>query len=110
MRAEKRLERLEFYVTMLLDMVEKERYPFYYLVMKKQLEKQDIEGLLKVCSELNKQYEAQKAEGLLLYDPLLTTFEKMLPQKLDLQETVEAMEYQGLFKPLMREFLSLIKR
>ncbi|MDD1369659.1 DUF1878 family protein, partial [Bacillus sp. MHSD17] len=59
---------------------------------------------------LNEQYVVEKAEGLLLFDALLDQFEKALPHQLEVHETAEALAKQGLFKPLMNEFLSMIAK
>ena len=78
----------------------------YSLIIKKKARKKDIERILNLCEKLNEQYVVEKAEGLLLFDALLDQFEKALPHQLEVHETAEALAKQGLFKPLMNEFLS----
>ncbi|PIE95044.1 wall-associated protein [Bacillus fungorum] len=106
----RRLEQAEYYVDLLFKMIDEEKCPFYSLVIKKKARKKDIERILKLCEILNEQYVVEKAEGLLLFDALLDQFEKALPHQLEVYETAEALEKQGLFKPLMNEFLSMIAK
>jgi hypothetical protein len=106
----KQIETMQYHLSLLLQTIDKEKFPFYYILVKNQIEKEEIENFLQFCENMNKNYEMQKAEGLLWYAPLLTEFEKALPQKLVLRETVEAMEKQNLFRPLMLEFLKLMKK
>lgn len=63
--------------------------------------------MLTLCEELNKQYILEKQEGLLLFDALLEQFKKALPHQLEVNETAEALERQGLFQPIMQEFLRM---
>lgn len=77
---------------------------------KEKARKKDIERILKLCERLNEQYVVEKAEGLLLFDALLDQFEKALPHQLEVHETAEALAKQGLFVPLMNEFLRMIAK
>ena len=104
----RRLEQAEYYVDLLFKMIDEEKCPFYSLIIKKKLVK-DIERILNLCEILNEQYVVEKAEGLLLFDALLDQFEKRFHQ-LEVHETAEALAKQGLFKPLMNEFLSMIAK
>ncbi|PGA33267.1 DUF1878 family protein [Bacillus wiedmannii] len=106
----RRLEQAEYYVDLLFKMIDEEKCPFYSLIIKKKARKKDIERILHLCEILNKQYVVEKAEGLLLFDALLDQFEKALPHQLEVHETAEALAKQGLFKPLMNEFLSMIAK
>ncbi|MDM5187388.1 DUF1878 family protein [Bacillus sp. DX4.1] len=104
----KRLEQAEYYVELIFKMVDEDKCPFYSLIIKKKVRKKDIERVLTLCEELNKQYILEKQEGLLLFDALLEQFEKALPHQLEVNETAEALERQGLFQPIMQEFLRMI--
>lgn len=104
----KRLEQAEYYVGLLFNMIDEDKCPFYSLIIKRKVKKQDIERLLRECEQMNEQYIIEKQEGLLLFDSLLTQFEKALPNDLELMETIEALEKQGLFQPLMQEFLKMM--
>ncbi|WP_369900758.1 DUF1878 family protein [Bacillus manliponensis] len=104
----KRLEQAEYYVGLLFNMIDEDKCPFYSLIIKRKVKKQDIERLLRECEQMNEQYIIEKQEGLLLFDSLLIQFEKALPNDLELMETIEALEKQGLFQPLMQEFLKMM--
>ncbi|CAM4084348.1 wall-associated protein [Bacillus manliponensis] len=104
----KRLEQAEYYVGLLFNMIDEDKCPFYSLIIKRKVRKQDIERLLRECEQMNEQYIIEKQEGLLFFDSLLTQFEKALPNDLELMETAEALEKQGLFQPLMQEFLKMM--
>jgi hypothetical protein len=68
----------------------------YRLLIHNRVEKQQVEPFLAFCELLNKKYKLQKAEGLLLYHPLLTEFKKMLPTSLPLEDTIQATVQQGI--------------
>ncbi|MDC2863691.1 MULTISPECIES: DUF1878 family protein [unclassified Bacillus (in: firmicutes)] len=106
----KRLEQAEYYVSLLFNMIDEEKCPFYSLIIKKKVMKRDVERLLVLCEQMNEQYIMEKQEGLLLFDELLHKFERALPQSLEGKEAAEALERQGLFQPLMQEFLRMIAK
>jgi hypothetical protein len=106
---EKRLETLEYYQTLLLQMIESTHFPFYRLVMERGLNKGEIEDIYRLCNELSFEHEEQKAQGLVIYTDLLTQFAGQLNSKLDIVETVQAMSKQGLYSSLMKDFLALMK-
>ncbi|MFC3883802.1 DUF1878 family protein [Bacillus songklensis] len=107
---ESRLARLEFYIQLLLESTALNSQPFYELVVKKELTKQEFDDIFEICEELSKKYDKQKAEGLLDYTPLLIQFVGMLTPKIAPDEAVDALSKQGLYKGLMREFSEIIKR
>jgi len=88
-------------------MIDEDKCPFYSLIIKKKARKKDIERILNLCEQLNEQYIVEKQEGLLLFDALLEQFEKALPHQLEVNETAEALHRQGLFQPIMQEFLRM---
>ncbi|MEI4801597.1 DUF1878 family protein [Bacillus sp. NPDC077411] len=106
----KRLEQAEYYVSLLFNMIDEQKCPFYSLIIKKKVMKCDVEHLLVLCEQMNEQYLMEKQEGLLLFDELLNKFERALPESLEGKETAEALERQGLFQPLMQEFLRMIAK
>jgi hypothetical protein len=106
---EKRLETLEYYQTLLLQMIEPNRFPFYRLVMEKRLTREEIEELYSLCNDLSFLHEEQKAQGLVIFTNLLTQFAGQLNAKLEIDETVYAMSNQGLYSSLMKDFLFIIK-
>jgi hypothetical protein len=106
---ENRLETLEYYQTLLLQMIEPNHFPFYRLVMEKGLNRQEIEEIFTLCRGLSILHEDQKAQGLVIFTDLLTQFAGQLNSKLDISETVQAMLNQGLYNSLMTDFLALMK-
>ncbi|MDQ0232311.1 YhaI family protein [Metabacillus malikii] len=105
---ETRLATLEYYQQLLLEMIDSDKCPFYRLVMERGLTKSEVEGVYRLCDELNEEYEQQKAQGLVIYTDLLTQFAGLLNEKLNVNETVYAMIKQGIYEPLMNEFKHLI--
>lgn len=103
-----RIAKLEYYQLLLLEMIDDERLPFYQLIIKARLTKQEVEDLLSFCEELNKQYEKQKAEGFVVFSPLLTQFAGMLHPKLNPEATIFALFNQGMYTGLMTEFRKII--
>ncbi len=105
---EKRLETLEYYQTLFFQMIDKNAGPFFHLVIKNGLTKEEIEGIHAICQELQNQYEDQKAQGLVIYTDLLTQFAGQLHPKLNVDETVQALLKQSLYRELMEEFSKII--
>lgn len=105
----RRLEQAEYYVDLLFKMIDEEKCPFYSLIIKKKLVKR-YWTYTKSLWNTERTICSGKAEGLLLFDALLDQFEKALPHQLEVHETAEALAKQGLFKPLMNEFLSMIAK
>jgi len=105
---EKKLEILEYHIQLLLEMSDQTKFPFYQLIIRSRLTKEEVQHIYKLCEKLTEEYKEQKAQGLLYYTDLLTLFAGQLSEKLDVNETIEAMYNQGLYKPLMTEFKRLI--
>lgn len=104
---EKRVEILEYHMQLLLNMSNRNQYPFDFMIVAKGLSKQEVNELMNLCQELDRQYKEQKAQGLLYYTDLLTLFAGQLNEKLDVNETIDAMLKQGMFKELMADFKRL---
>ncbi|MFN2746920.1 MULTISPECIES: YhaI family protein [Bacillus] len=107
---EQRLERLEFYTRLLLSTLDLSEYPYYKMLIEQGLSEEEAKETEKLCEELTKELEAQKAQGYVMFDHLLTLFAGQLNEKLEVHETIFALHRQGLYKPLMSEFISIIKR
>ncbi|MCY7816436.1 YhaI family protein [Bacillus haynesii] len=107
---EQRLERLEYYIKLLLNNADMEGYPYYKILIEKGLSEEEAKETEKLCEELSKELEAQKAQGYVMFDHLLTLFAGQLNEKLEVHETIFALHRQGLYKPLMSEFISIIRQ
>lgn len=106
---EKRLEKLEYYQTLLLEMADTEKYPLNVLIIKNNMSKEETAELHRLCEDLMNMYQEQKAQGLVIFTDLLTLFAGQLNYKLDILETIQALHKQNFYKPLMKTFLNIIK-
>ncbi|WP_078381554.1 DUF1878 family protein [Sutcliffiella halmapala] len=107
---EERMAKLEYHMELLLKQVRVDQYPFDILVIRGKLSRDNVTYLLKLCEELSIEMKKQKAEGFVTFTPLLTKYKQLLHPNLPLEETIQAMYEQGMFEPLMLEFLKLIKK
>lgn len=105
---EKRLEKLEYHMKLLLKAADRQKYPFDFLIVQNGLGQNEVKEIMSLCTELEKMHKEQKAQGLLYYTDLLTLFAGQLNEKLDVKETIEAMRSQGLFIDLMKDFKRLL--
>jgi hypothetical protein len=105
---EKRIERLEYYQKLMLELVDLEKWPLHHLVMKRQLNEEEVEELFYLCEELTEEYKSQKAEGFVGFTPLLQDFIERLNGKLSPLETIEALYKEQLYLPLMTTFKNTI--
>lgn len=100
----KRIERLEYYQQLLLEIVNTNDYPFTKLIIQKKLGPEEVLEFQHLCEYMNKKLQEQKAEGLLYFYPLLKEFSDKLNRKLEVKETVESCLQQYLYVELMTEF------
>ncbi|OOE06358.1 hypothetical protein BO219_00815 [Anoxybacillus kestanbolensis] len=108
MSIEHRIEKLEYYCSLMLDMIAPEKKPFYALVIRYGLTKKEVEDTLRLCEQLTEQYKQQKEEGFVIFTSLFTEFASALHPNLPLAETIDALQKQQLFVPLMNEFQRLL--
>lgn len=106
---EDRIAKLEFHRSLLLEMIDETRKPFYSLVIAADLTKEEVEEVITLCEQLSKEYEKQKAEGFTIFTPLLIHFAGMLHPHLPLEKTVDALLKQQMFVPLMKELKKLME-
>ncbi|MDF0726908.1 DUF1878 family protein [Cytobacillus sp. S13-E01] len=105
---EARIERLEYYQALLFELLDVEKIALYKLIVKAQMTKNEVEEFLSLCDKMNEQYKKQKAEGLIVFTPLLTEFVGMLHPNLDAEETVKSLLTHGIYVPLMNEFKKIM--
>lgn len=104
----KRLEQLEYYVSLLVESDIMQNLPFLNWVIKNNRTKKEIEHIFLVCEEIDALYKKQKAEGFLHFHPLLQIFqEKTKPYIDDIEEFTFMMVREKLFADLMKEFLKI---
>jgi hypothetical protein len=106
---ESRVERLEYYQKILFELIDNEKVHLYKLIVEANLTKADVEDLFTLCEAMNSEYETQKAEGLVVFTPLLTQFVGSLHPNLDVEKTIEVFLKQGSFVAMMKEFKDTIK-
>ncbi|QOR67417.1 DUF1878 family protein [Cytobacillus suaedae] len=105
---EARIERLEYYQTLLFDFLNTEKAAFYKLIVKSQLSKNEVNELLNLCESMDEKFKQQKAEGFVTFTPLLTEFVGMLHSKLEVKEVIDALINHGMYLALMYEFKKLL--
>lgn len=98
-----RIKVLEYYQKLMFSMLGNNTYPFYRMIIEKGLKEEQITAFFRVCDELNKIWEEQKAEGFIHFHPLFQKFAESLPGSLKAKEVVEACIQQQLFRPFMQE-------
>jgi hypothetical protein len=97
----KKLKQLAFNQTLFLEMIEKEKYPFFEMVIKKGLLEEELTTIYTLCEALTNEYEEQIEMGFVYFFSLYDTFAQSLNRKLDPVVTIHAMHAQNLYKPLM---------
>ncbi|MDM5297388.1 YhaI family protein [Bacillus pumilus] len=110
MRIEERLNQLEYYMELLLTTTDMSQYPYYALLIRQRVNKEEAKDIERICAELLDEMDKQKAQGYVMFDNLLALFAGQLIEKLDVHETIFALHDQGLFQPLMNEFIKIIKQ
>ncbi|MCT8139497.1 DUF1878 family protein [Anaerobacillus sp. CMMVII] len=104
---EEKLRRLEFYQEILLTVID-QSYPFYALIIKHELSKQEVEEVYQLCAKLDYEFTKQKEEGFVTFSPLLTHFVGMLNYKLEPHETIKALYDQDIYPELMALLTKII--
>jgi hypothetical protein len=105
---EERIERLEYYQSLLFELVEADKAAFYKLIVKSHLTKGEVDSLLTLCKTMDEKFKQQKAEGFVTFTPLLTEFVGMLHSKLEVKEVIDALINHGMYLTLMNEFKKLL--
>jgi hypothetical protein len=104
---ENRIEQLEYYQQLLIQMVDVQKYPFYKMVMREKLSKSEVNEVFALCEALSKKYEEQTKIGFVTFSSLLTHFVGMLNVKLNPEETIDVLYEQNLYTPLMKKLKEL---
>jgi Glu-tRNA(Gln) amidotransferase subunit E-like FAD-binding protein len=95
---------LEYHQRLLLKMLSAPNLEFYRLVIENGISELEVQEFNKICEDLNKKMEEQKAEGFVNFHPLFNEFLYSLPAKFDAKEVVQSCVNQRLYEPLFREF------
>lgn len=100
----KKMDRLQFHQSLLLEMVANSDDHFYRLIIMKGLNKSEVDHFYQLCDELSDALEEQQAEGFVYFESVFEQFKKALHPKLNPEEVVQACLRQKLYVPLMLEF------
>lgn len=103
-------DKLAFYQQLMLQMVDKDKYPFYYLIIQNGLSKQQMDEIFALCDELYIKLKEQRELGFVHFTPLLVEFVGMLPHILNVKETVLALKKQKMYEDLMDVLLNEIDK
>ncbi|WP_066295064.1 DUF1878 family protein [Bacillus sp. FJAT-29937] len=104
----KRLNKLEYQQKLLLKVIEDRNLDFFKLIVEKSLAEREVEDFYRICEDLSIELEEQKAEGFVYFHPLYNKFKYSLHKNLEPKEAVQACLKQGLFIPLMNEFVKYL--
>ena len=98
-----RIKRLEYHQSLLLKMSRSSTDAFYKLIIEKSLDEKEVKGIYKVCAQLSKELQEQKAEGFVYFHPLFQKFDQQLHHRLQAEEVINACLMNGLYTPLLKE-------
>lgn len=96
-----RIELLEYHQKLLLNMISYEGFEFDRLIIQKNMNEREVNEFYKLCEEMSKEAEEQKAEKFVFYAPLFNEFLSRLNPKLDAAETIHACIKQNIYRELM---------
>ncbi|MCU9612510.1 YhaI family protein [Caldibacillus lycopersici] len=99
----KRIERLEYHQQLMFQLIDRTNVSFTKLIVEKNLGQEEVMEFHKLCDDMSKKLEEQKAEGFLYFHPLLTEFSSKLNHKLEVNETINACLKENLHQTLMAE-------
>lgn len=105
----KKIAKLEYHQSLLLQMLENSEKDFYKLVIKHSLSEEDVNQLYQLCDQLTIELEEQKAEGFVNFQSLYDFFKQSLHPRLNEVEVIKSCLSQNLFVDLMNELKKYIK-
>lgn len=100
----KRIQLLEYHQKLLLKLVNNPKLEFNKLIIEKGISEQEVKSFYKLCEEMCKSMEEQKAEGFVYFNPLFDKFSASIPITLQIEDVIRACLNQNLFESLMLEF------
>ncbi|RDW18506.1 hypothetical protein CWR48_11405 [Oceanobacillus arenosus] len=87
-----------------------DEYPFIKLIIENNITFEEYKELMAFLHKLNREFAEQKEEGLMDFTILLVRFAGMLNEKLNPDQTIEALKKEGYFPSLMDTFIEIIER
>lgn len=97
----KRLENLEYYQQLLMEMLPANVHPFNQLIIRNGLSKREVAEFYNLCDTLSIKYKKQKAEGFVYHTPLFKEFKEKLHPNLKAEEVVDTCLTQDIHPELM---------
>ncbi|ASN07439.1 hypothetical protein CFK40_16985 [Virgibacillus necropolis] len=101
---------MSFHVQLLSRLIDVNQYPLVKLVIENNVTEEEYSELFQLLQMLESKYLLQKEEGFLDFTSLLIHFAGMLTEKLEPNETIYALEREGYFPQLIKEFITLLER
>ncbi|WP_249870175.1 DUF1878 family protein [Oceanobacillus saliphilus] len=98
-----------FHIQLLSKIIDMNQYPLTKLIIENNITQEEYMELMKMIKGLNDTYECQKEEGFLDFSSLLIHFAGMLNEKLDPNETINALKKEDCFPELMEEFSNILE-
>jgi hypothetical protein len=98
-----------FQLKLLLEVEEIKKYPFKKLVIEKELTEKEYKETLNLLETLTQTYERDTESGLIDHSALLLHYAGMLCHKLPIEETLYALEEEGLYPALTSKLIDILQ-
>ena len=105
---EKEIETLRYHQQLLLHIIRNPKAQFDLLIVEKNITREEVKEIYKICELLSKRLAMEKAEGFINFQPLFSQLERNVTPKLSVKELVDSCLAQGLYKTLMQEMSEFI--
>lgn len=105
-----RVKRLEFYQRLLGETVDTNQYPWFRLVMERNLSEEEVKDVFELFRALETEKEELREAGLLDLTPLLLHYVGMLNHGLEPLLTAKALHHQGHFQELTDDLIRLMEK
>lgn len=104
-----KMERLSFYQQLLIRTMDEKAYPWYRMIVEKNLSEGEVEDIYRLFKELERKKEDLREAGMLDQTSLLLHYVGMLNLTLHPFMTANALNRQGYFKSLTAELIEMMK-
>ncbi|KGX86167.1 DUF1878 family protein [Pontibacillus marinus] len=104
------IETLTFYVQLLMEMKELEKYPFIKMLIAKGVTEKEYQELIMLLSNISEEFEAQKEAGMLDFTGLLIHYAGKLNPKLHPDELMDALIAENRFLEVMIQLKKIRQR
>lgn len=99
-----KIAKLEYHQRLLLEIIDHPHQQFNKLVIECSIAEKEVEEFNNLCESMNKEWEEQKAEGFVYFQPLFQKFKNQLHVRLQPEKVISACIKQRIYLPLMEEF------